>query len=103
MHIEVQWQDGDSSAATAFWEHFTDESRSRVMLCGGHVARLFTKNLGEFAKQKSFFATMQDLHRKQFPDVDTVKCCCSKRHSKNCGCLSKSFIKEPNFLLFATW
>ena len=54
MHIEVQWQDGDSSAAKAFREHFTNESRSRVMLCGGHVARLFTKNLGEFAKQKSF-------------------------------------------------
>ena len=93
MHVEVQWQDGDSSAAKAFREHFTDETRSRVMLCGGHVARSFTKSLGEFAKQKSFSATMQDLHRKQFPDVDTVKCCCPRRHSKNCGCLSKSFIK----------
>ena len=54
MYIEVQWQDGDSSAAKAFREHFTNESRSRVMLCGGHVARLFTINLGGFAKQNYF-------------------------------------------------
>ena len=93
MHIEVQWQDGDSSAAKSFREYYTDETSSRVMLCGGHAARAFTKSLGEFAKQKSFTPTMQDQHREKFPDVDTVKCCCPKRHSKNCGCLSKSFIK----------
>ena len=93
IHIEVQWQDGDSSAAKSFREHFTDETKSRVMLCGGHVARSFTKSLGELAKQKSFSATKQDQHRKVFPNIDAVKCCCPKRHSKNCGCLSKSFIK----------
>ena len=93
IHIEVQWQDGDSSAAKSFREHFPDETKSRIMLCGGHVARSFTKSLGELAKQKSFSATKQDHHKKAFPNVDTVKCCCPKRHSKNCGCLSKSFIK----------
>ena len=93
IHIEVHWQDGDSSASKSFREHFTDETKSRVMLCGGHVARSFTKSLGELAKQKSFSATKQDQHRKAFPNIDAVKCCCPKRHSKNCGCLSKSFIK----------
>ena len=93
IHIEIQWQDGDSSAAKSFREHFTDETKSRVMLCGGHVARSFTKSLGELVKQKSFSATKQDQHRKAFPNIDTIKCCCPKRHSKNCGCLSKSFIK----------
>jgi len=26
MEIEIQWQDGDSSAAKSFREHFTDET-----------------------------------------------------------------------------
>jgi len=36
MHIEVQWQDADSSTAKSFLQHYPD---SAVMLCGGHVAR----------------------------------------------------------------
>ena len=46
------------------------------MLCGGHVARAFTKSLGELAKQKSFSPALRDIHRKKFPAVDTVKCHC---------------------------
>jgi len=97
MHIEVQWQDGDSSAAKSFRDHFQDETTSKVMLCGGHVARAFTKSLGELAEQKSFSPALRDVHRKNSPTVDTVKCCCLKRHSKNCGCLSKLRGARTNF------
>ena len=62
MHIEVQWQDGDSSSAKSFWERFPDEVKSKVMLCGGHVARAHTKQLSEYSKQKSFSAALQDTH-----------------------------------------
>ena len=78
IHIEVQWQDGDFSAAKSFREHFPDEIKSRVMLCGGHVARSFTKSLGELAKLISFSATKQDQHKKAIPNIDIVKCCCPK-------------------------
>ena len=93
MMIEVQWQDGDSSSAKAFRMHYTDAQKSKVMLCGGHVARSHTKHLGEIAKQKSFSETMQDVLKEKFPEVTTVKCHCPKRHKKNCGCLSKSFLR----------
>ena len=93
MHVEVQWQDGDSSSAISFRQHYPDEEKSQVMLCGGHVARAHTKQLGELSRQKSFSVAMQDIHKKKFPDVQTVKCHCSKRHAKNRGCLSKSFIR----------
>ena len=64
MMIEVQWQDGDSSSAKAFRVHYPDEDTSKVMLCGGHVARAHTKILGEIAKQKSFSETKQDSLKK---------------------------------------
>ena len=93
LHIEIQWQDGDSSSAKSFRQHYPDKTKSQVMLCGGHVARAHTKHLGEISKQKSFSATMQDMYKAKFPDVLTVKCHCPKRHSKKCGCISKSFIR----------
>ena len=39
MHIEIQWQDGDSFSANLFQEHYPDDERWKVMLCGGHIAR----------------------------------------------------------------
>ena len=66
MHIEIQWQDGDSSAAESFHDHFQDEAASKVMLCAGHVSRAFTKSLGELAKQKLFSPALRDIHRKKF-------------------------------------
>ena len=94
MHIEVHWQDGDSSSSNSFREHYPDETRSKVMLCAGHSARAHTKKLGELAKLKSFSATFQDQHSDEFPEVDTVKCHCPRKHSKRCGCMSKAFLKE---------
>ena len=93
MMIEVQWQDGDSSSAKAFRMHYPDADKSKVMLCGGHVARAHTKHLGEVAKQKSFSEVTQDMLKKKFPAVTSVKCHCPKRHRKNCGCISKSFLR----------
>ena len=92
MHVEVQWQNGDSSSAKSFRQHFPNEENSKVMLCGGHAARAHTKLLGEYAKQKSFSVAMQDVHKKNFTTVTSVKCHCPKRHSKNCGYLSKAFL-----------
>ena len=68
LHIEVQWQDGDSSSANAFREHYPDKSRSKVMLCGGHSTRAHNKKMGELAKQKCFSATIQDRYREKFPE-----------------------------------
>ena len=90
MHIEAQWQDADSSAAKSFLQHYPDLA---VMLCGGHVARSHTKCLGELAKQKSFSPALQDAYKDDFPDVLTVKFHCPKLHSKNCGCLTKFFLR----------
>jgi len=58
MHIEIQWQDGDSSSAKFFRQHYPDEQKSQVMLCSGHMARVHTKQLSELSKQKSFSTTM---------------------------------------------
>ena len=52
MNTEIQWQDGDSSAAKSFKEHYP---HGEVILCGGHVARAHTKRLEELSKRKSFF------------------------------------------------
>lgn len=84
MMIEVQWQDGDSSSAKAFRVHYSDEGKSKVMLCGGHVACAHTKHL-EVAKQKSFSETIQDSLKKKFPNVTKVRCHCPKRHRKTGG------------------
>ena len=90
MNIEIQWQDGDSSAAKSFKEHYPN---GEVMLCGGHVARAHTKRLEELSKRKSFSATVQDNCKSDYPTVTTVTCHCPKRHSKHCGCLSKAFLR----------
>jgi len=90
MNIEIQWQDGDSSAAKSFKEHYPN---GEVMLCGGHVARSHTKRLEELSKRKSFSATLQDTYKSKYPEVTTVACHCPKRHSKHCGCLSKAFMR----------
>ena len=43
LQIEVHWQDGNSSTAIAFRKHYPDESKHKVLLCGGHVARALKK------------------------------------------------------------
>ena len=54
------------------------------MLCGGHVARSFTKSLGE---QKSFLLQSKTSTGKHFQ----VFMLSSVVAPKNCGCLSKFY------------
>ena len=54
MHVEVQWQDADSSSSASFCKHYPDETKSRIMLCAGHVGRCHTKALTKLSQKKSF-------------------------------------------------
>ena len=91
--------DGDLSSAKAFRMHYTYTQKSKVMLCGGHVARAHTKHLREIAKQKSFSETVPDALKEKVLEVTTVKSHCPKRHKKKCGFLSKSLLcgAQTNF------
>ena len=50
VHIEVQWQNGDSLSAKAFREHFPDEEKSK----GGHMARAPTNYLVNMLNRNHF-------------------------------------------------
>ena len=91
MMIEVQWQDADLLSSKAFRIH-------KVMLCGGHM---HTLNTLEKWQSKNLSETKQDSLKKKFPDVTKVRCHCPKRHRKNCGCISKSFLRgaRTNFFI----
>ena len=91
LHIEVHWQDGDSTSENSFREHFPDEEKSMVMLCSGHAARSHIKALTLSQKVRKFSSAFCNKHKKHFPNVDQVKCCCSNKYSRGCGCLSKAF------------
>ena len=102
LHIEVHWQDGDSSTANAFRKFYPDEIASKVFLCGGHVARAFEKNLKELKGKKKFSESYIRLYKTDFPEVEKVECHCKNRHSykAGCGCLSDSFIKQARINLY---
>ena len=91
MHIEVHWQDADSSSSSVVAEHFSD---AKVMICGGHAGWAHKKQLENLAKVKSFSADFKALHRDKFPQVFNVLCHCKNRHSVGCGCLSEAFIEK---------
>ena len=54
VHIEVHWQDGDSSSANSLHVYYPDKTKKRVMLCGGHVARTHINKLKKMAGIKSY-------------------------------------------------
>ena len=87
-NVEVVWQDGDSSAASAIsiWH-----PEGKIYKCGGHVGTAHYNKLKELAKQKEFSATLKKKHKGQFPAVLTAKCKC-ERHKAGCGCLGESFL-----------
>ena len=99
MHIEVQWQDGDSSSALSFRESYPDETTSHVMLCGGHVARCFAKVLKDLSGKKKFTNKYQSLHKEKFPSIVSTVCKC-KRHSKGCECMGKAFLTQARVNFF---
>ena len=45
VHIEVHWQDDDSSSANSLRVYYRDETKTCVMLCGQHVARAHVNKL----------------------------------------------------------
>ena len=61
------------------------KQKPRVMLCGRHVARAQ-------AGIKIFTKRYKNKHGVEFPDVDTVECCCAGK--KRCGCVSDKFIRQ---------
>ena len=54
VHIEVHWQDGDSSSANSLRVYYPDETTTRVMLCSGHVARAHINKLKKMTGIKTF-------------------------------------------------
>ena len=97
MHVEVQWQDADSSSSASFHKHYPDETKSRIMLCAGHVGRCHTKALTKLSQKKSFTKRYINKHKESFPEVETVKCCCEGgNHSQGCGCMSDGFLRQAH-------
>lgn len=84
MHIEVQWQDGDSSSALSFRESYPSESMSHVMLCGGHVARCFAKVLKDLASKNKFSEKYKSMTEKGFLML-IVLCASAKDTAKDVG------------------
>ncbi|EDO42603.1 predicted protein [Nematostella vectensis] len=87
------WQDGDSSSKKSVHNVYGEEPPQRVYKCGGHVGRSHGNNLKDFAKQKAFTSTHISKWKELFPEMENLKCHCT-RHSKNCGCFSKQFLKN---------
>ena len=102
MKVEVNWQDADSSSAKGFRYSFANEQESRVMLCGGHVGRAHGKKLQELQSKTSFSQGFINVHKKEFPQMESLKCVCAgKKHNyvttKNkqpCGCVGPAFIQS---------
>ena len=100
-HIEVNWQDQDSSSEKSFRQVYTSEVSSRVMKCGGHVGRSHGNALKELKAKKEFDSGYISKHRHDFPEVSSIVCKCKgKRHSANCGCLTDKFIESARRNLF---
>ena len=90
LNIEVHWQDADSSSSKSLEEVFP---KAKLMICGGHAGRAHLKQLQKYGKGKSFTDKFKEIHRKQFPEIDSVSCHCTK-HSAGCGCLSEAFCQK---------
>ena len=99
--VAVNWQDADSSSAKGFRHSLSNEQESRIMLCGGHVGRAHWKKIQEIQSKGSFSSAFIALHKKQFPKIASVKCCCagrkhtfvSTRNKPACGCVGPGFIQ----------
>ena len=83
MHVEVQWQDADSSSAASFRKHYPDTAKSHIMLCAGHVVHSHTNQLAVLSQKKNFTKQYIKKHSASFLEVETVKCCCEQgKHHK---------------------
>ena len=77
MNVTIHWMDKDSSSAKAIGQHYPD---TKLMLCGGHAARVHQKVLKKIQAKKSFTDDEKNSLRGEYPDVDTAKCHCPHRH-----------------------
>ena len=102
LKVEVNWQDADSSSAKGFHQLYSNEQESRIMLCGGHVGRAHGKKLEELKTKSSFSSAFIALHKREFPSIESVKCCCvgknhtfvATRNKPVCGCIGPGFIQN---------
>ena len=54
------------------------------MLCGGLVGRAHGKKLQELQGEGSFSKAFIDLHKQQFPQIESVKCVCLGKNIVMC-------------------
>ena len=95
LKVEVHWEDADSSSAKGFLYSYSDEDESKVMFCGGYVGRAHGKKLQELQTKSTFTKGFIDLHKKEFPQMESLKCVSSGKHHSfvstrskpACGCL----------------
>ena len=79
LTVAIHWQDADSSAATAIRRIMPE---TRIMKCLGHVGRAHNNQLEAIQKKKSFMSAFINKHKKDFPEVQKVKCECEgKNHT----------------------
>ena len=90
MNIEIHWQDADSSSSKPLKEIFPGAT---VMICGGHAGRAHLHQLQILSKSKILTNSYKNKHKDDFPEVNTVICCC-KRHHVGCGCMTDAFCQR---------
>ena len=102
MKVEVNWQDADLSSAKGFRYSYDNEQESKIMLWGVHVGRAHGKKLQELQKMTSFSSAFVNLHKRDFPNMASVKCSCAgrkhvfvaTRNKAVCGCIGPGFIES---------
>ena len=57
---------------------------AEVMICGGHAGKAHLKQLGVWAKKKSFSKAMKTMYGKEFPQVESAVCHCKNKHAPGC-------------------
>ena len=82
LKVEINWQDADSSTAKRFRYSFSNEQKSRVLLCGGHVSRAHGKKSEEL--KGTFSPAFIALHKSKFSAVESVKCSCNGKKTYLC-------------------
>ena len=96
LQIEVHFEDGDSTSPLSLRQFYPDKSKTKLMLCEGHAARSHEKQLKSLQKRKHFTPEEKDKYRKEYPNIDSTVCHCTRSHAykKGCGCFSDGFIQR---------
>ena len=62
-----------SSSILALHEHYTDDSKTKLILCAGHCNRAQQTHLKSFAKSKKCTKNVVLDHQKEYPYVKKCK------------------------------